>query len=184
MNFFMIENLTYRIFMFLVLSAIPLITVKTLDSCQTFLLQLLLTVIASKLVVSTGTPSSTTIDQDAPSSSTSQTTQETPPLVIPLIIEEADHDIDIEYMDNNPNVDFPIPEPIFEESSTRVVILNHVHSINQPPKHINKWTKDHPIDNVIGDPSRSVSTRHQIQDEALLYYFDAFLSSVKPKSYK
>ncbi|GKA48015.1 retrovirus-related pol polyprotein from transposon TNT 1-94 [Tanacetum coccineum] len=52
-------------------------------------------------------------------------------------------------MDNNPFVEFPIPEPSFEESSTQVVIPNHVHSINQSPKHINKWTKYHPIDNVI-----------------------------------
>nr|GEX68965.1 hypothetical protein [Tanacetum cinerariifolium] len=45
-------------------------------------------------------------------------------------------------------------------------------------------TKDHPINNVIGNPSRQVSTRHQLQDEALLCYFDAFLSSVEPKTYK
>ncbi|GKC83868.1 retrovirus-related pol polyprotein from transposon TNT 1-94 [Tanacetum coccineum] len=141
-------------------------------------------VIAPEPAVSTGTPSSTTIDQDAPSSSTSQTTQETPPPVIPLGVEEADHDIEVAHMDNNPYVDFPIPEPSSEESSTQVVIPNNVHSINQPPEHINKWTKDHPIDNVIGDPSRPVSTRHQLQDEALLCYFDAFLSSVEPKSYK
>ncbi|GJV38383.1 hypothetical protein Tco_1410860, partial [Tanacetum coccineum] len=33
-------------------------------------------------------------------------------------------------------------------------------------------------------PSRPVSTRHQLQYEALFCYFDAFLSFVKPKSYK
>ncbi|GJV44256.1 retrovirus-related pol polyprotein from transposon TNT 1-94 [Tanacetum coccineum] len=44
--------------------------------------------------------------------------------------------------------------------------------------------KDHPIDSVIGDPSRLVSTRHQLQDEALFCYFNAFLSSIEPKSYK
>ncbi|GKD78887.1 retrovirus-related pol polyprotein from transposon TNT 1-94, partial [Tanacetum coccineum] len=111
-----------------------------------------LAVIAPDAVVSTGIPSSTTIDQDSPSSSTSQTTPETPP-----------HS---------------------KESSTQVVIPNHVHSINQPPEYINKWTKDHPIDNVIGDPSRPTSTRQQLQDEALLCYFNAFLSSIEPKTYK
>ncbi|GJU64813.1 retrovirus-related pol polyprotein from transposon TNT 1-94 [Tanacetum coccineum] len=45
-------------------------------------------------------------------------------------------------------------------------------------------TKDHPIDNVIGNPSRPVPTKHQLQTEALFCYFDAFLSSVEPKSYK
>ncbi|GJY56725.1 retrovirus-related pol polyprotein from transposon TNT 1-94 [Tanacetum coccineum] len=143
-----------------------------------------LAVIAPEPVVSTGTPSSTIIYQDAPSSSTSQTTQETPPQVIPIGVEEVDHDIKVAHIDNNPYVNFPIPEHSSEESSTQVVIPNNVHSIKQPPENINKWTKDHPIDNVIGDPSRPVSTRHKLQDEALLCYFDAFPSSVEPKSYK
>ncbi|GJW04470.1 retrovirus-related pol polyprotein from transposon TNT 1-94 [Tanacetum coccineum] len=141
-------------------------------------------VITPELAVSTCTPSSTIIDQDAPSTSTSQKNQETPSLVISLNVEEADHDIEVAHMDKNPYVDFTIPEPSSEESSSQVVILNHAHSISQPPEHINKWTKDHPIDNVIGDPSRLASTRHQLQDEALFYYFVAFLSSIEPKSYK
>ncbi|GKA37048.1 retrovirus-related pol polyprotein from transposon TNT 1-94 [Tanacetum coccineum] len=70
-----------------------------------------LAVIAPEPAVLIGTPSSTIIDQDAPSLSTSQTTQETPPLVIPLSVEEADHDIEVAHMDNNPYVDFLIPEP-------------------------------------------------------------------------
>ncbi|GJZ99549.1 retrovirus-related pol polyprotein from transposon TNT 1-94, partial [Tanacetum coccineum] len=141
-------------------------------------------IIAPEPVVSTGTPSSTTNDQDEPSISTSQTTPETPSPVIPLGVEEADHDIEFAHMDNNPFVEFLILEPSSKESSTQVVIPNHVHSINQLPEYINKWSKDHPLNNVIGDPSRPVSTRQQLQDEALFCYFDAFLSSVEPKSYK
>ncbi|GKF03080.1 retrovirus-related pol polyprotein from transposon TNT 1-94, partial [Tanacetum coccineum] len=137
-----------------------------------------------KPAVSTGTPSSTTIDQDAPSTSTSQTPPETQSPVIALSVEEAYHDIEVAHMDNNPFIEILITEPSFEESSTQVFIPNNVHSINQPPKHINKLTKDHPIDNVISDPSRPVSTQKQLQNEALLCYFDAFLSSVEPKSYK
>ncbi|GJX49264.1 retrovirus-related pol polyprotein from transposon TNT 1-94 [Tanacetum coccineum] len=105
-------------------------------------------VITPEPAVSTGTPSSTTIDQDAPSTSTSQTTQETPPLVIPLGVKEANHDIKVAHMDNNPYDDFRIPELSSEESSSQV------------------------------------STRQQLQDEALFYYFDTFLSSVEPNSYK
>ncbi|GJV92757.1 retrovirus-related pol polyprotein from transposon TNT 1-94 [Tanacetum coccineum] len=76
-------------------------------------------VIALEPAVSTSTPSSTIIDQDAPSTSTSQTTPETPSRFIPLGVEEADHDIKVSHMDNNPNVDFPILEPSSEESSTQ-----------------------------------------------------------------
>ncbi|GJZ54352.1 integrase, catalytic region, zinc finger, CCHC-type containing protein, partial [Tanacetum coccineum] len=89
--------------------------------------------------VSTGSPSSTSVDQDASSPSTLQTPQESPSHVIPTDAKEVDHDIE---------------------------------------------TKDHPIDNVIGDPSKPVSTRHQLQTEALFCYFDDFISFVEPKSYK
>ncbi|GKB81592.1 retrovirus-related pol polyprotein from transposon TNT 1-94 [Tanacetum coccineum] len=154
------------------------------DSCKTFLLQLLPAFIAPELGFQRYTSSIFKLIQDAPSTSTSQTTPETPYPVIPLGFEEANHDIEVAHMDNNPYVDFPIPEPSSKKSSSRVIIPNNVHSINQPPEHINKWIKVYPIDNVIGDPSRPVSTRHQLQDEALFCYFDDFLSSVEPKSYK
>ncbi|GJR44276.1 retrovirus-related pol polyprotein from transposon TNT 1-94 [Tanacetum coccineum] len=72
------------------------------DSCKTFLLQLFPTVIAPEPTVSTCAPSSTTIDQDAPSTSTSQTTPETLYPVIPLGVEEANHDIKVAHMDNCP----------------------------------------------------------------------------------
>nr|GEU77856.1 retrovirus-related Pol polyprotein from transposon TNT 1-94 [Tanacetum cinerariifolium] len=59
-------------------------------------------IIAPKPAVSTGTPSSTTVDQDEPSTSTSRTNHETPSPVIPLGIEEDDHDIEVAHIDNNP----------------------------------------------------------------------------------
>nr|GEU40373.1 hypothetical protein [Tanacetum cinerariifolium] len=52
---------------------------------------------APKLVVSTGTPSSAIIDQDAPSTSTSQTPPKTQSPVIPLSVKEDDHDIEVAY---------------------------------------------------------------------------------------
>ncbi|GJV29865.1 retrovirus-related pol polyprotein from transposon TNT 1-94 [Tanacetum coccineum] len=77
-------------------------------------------VITPEPAVSTDTPSSTTIDQDAPSTSTSQTNQETSSLVNSLGVEEADHDIEVAHIDNNPYVDFLILELSFKESSTQV----------------------------------------------------------------
>ncbi|GKD43349.1 hypothetical protein Tco_1267994 [Tanacetum coccineum] len=116
-------------------------------------------VATKELVVSTGTPSSTIIDQDAPSTSTSQTNQESQSQVI-------------------------LSEPSSEESSSRIVVSTNVHSVKQPQEHIGKWTKDHLLKNVIGDLSRTVSTRLQLHTEALFCYYDDFLSSVEPKSYE
>ncbi|GKF66050.1 hypothetical protein Tco_0192567, partial [Tanacetum coccineum] len=83
---------------------------------QTFFLQLFPAVITPKPVVLVGTPSSTTTDQDAPSTSISQTNPKTPSPVIPLGVEEVDHGIEVAHIDNNPYVDFLIPEPSSKES--------------------------------------------------------------------
>ncbi|GKB93652.1 retrovirus-related pol polyprotein from transposon TNT 1-94 [Tanacetum coccineum] len=45
-------------------------------------------------------------------------------------------------------------------------------------------TKDHPLANVIGDPSRLVSTTKQLETDVMWCYFDAFLTSVEPKNFK
>ncbi|GKD91183.1 retrovirus-related pol polyprotein from transposon TNT 1-94 [Tanacetum coccineum] len=58
--------------------------------------------------VSTGSPSSTLVDQDPPSPSTSQTPKASPSHVIAPGAEEADHDIEVAYMDNNPQFGIPI----------------------------------------------------------------------------
>ncbi|GKB73832.1 hypothetical protein Tco_0935244 [Tanacetum coccineum] len=52
-------------------------------------------VVALVPAVSTGSPSSTIVDQDAPSPSNSQTTPKTQPPVIPNDVEEDNHDIEV-----------------------------------------------------------------------------------------
>ncbi|GJS66456.1 retrovirus-related pol polyprotein from transposon TNT 1-94 [Tanacetum coccineum] len=138
-------------------------------------------VAAEETVDSTSSPLSNTIDQDAPS--TSQTPQETQSQAIPNV-EENSHDIEVAHIDNDPYFGVLITEPSYEESSSRDVIPTNVHSVNQPPENLKKWTKDLSLDNVIGNPSRPISTRHQLQNKALFCYFDAFLTSVEPKNYK
>ncbi|GKC78563.1 putative ribonuclease H-like domain-containing protein [Tanacetum coccineum] len=84
----------------------------------------------------TSTPSSTIIDQDAPSPSTSQTHQETQSPVIPSGVEEHFHNIEVAHLDNDPFFGVPIPELNYEESSSRDVIRTNVYSVNQPPEHL------------------------------------------------
>ncbi|GKA89052.1 hypothetical protein Tco_0810864 [Tanacetum coccineum] len=79
-------------------------------------------VVAPELVVSTGSPSSTTVDQDAPSPSNSQTTPETQSLIIPNDVEEDNHDLDVAHMNNDPFFGILIPKNDFEASSSSDVI--------------------------------------------------------------
>ncbi|GJV59617.1 retrovirus-related pol polyprotein from transposon TNT 1-94 [Tanacetum coccineum] len=141
-------------------------------------------VIAPEPVNSTGSPSSTTVDQDTPSASNSQTTLETQSPVISNDFEEENHDLDVAHMNNDPFFGIPIPENDYEESSSSDVIPTIVHTAALNSEHVNKWTKDHPLDYIIGELGRPVSTRLQLHEQALFCYYDAFLSSVEPKNYK
>ncbi|GJX32130.1 integrase, catalytic region, zinc finger, CCHC-type containing protein, partial [Tanacetum coccineum] len=135
-------------------------------------------------VVSTGSPSSTIVDQDAPSPSNSQTTPDTQPPVIPNDVEEDNHDIEVAHMGNDPYFGIPIPEVSFDQSSSSDSIHTIVHPDHQSYEHNSKWTKDHSLENIIGELDRPVSTRLQLHRKALFYYYDAFLTAVEPKTYK
>ncbi|GJY06947.1 retrovirus-related pol polyprotein from transposon TNT 1-94 [Tanacetum coccineum] len=141
-------------------------------------------VVAPELAASTGSPSSTTIDQEAPSPNNSQTTPETQSLIIYNDVEEENHDLDVAHMNNDPFFGNSIPENNSEASSSSDVIPTIVHTAAPNLEHVTKWTKDHPLDNIIGELKRPVSTRLQLYEQALFCYYDAFLTSVEPKNYK
>ncbi|GJZ38418.1 retrovirus-related pol polyprotein from transposon TNT 1-94 [Tanacetum coccineum] len=119
-------------------------------------------VVAPEPAASASSPSSTTVDQDAPSPSNSQTTPETQSPIIPNDVEKDNHDLDIAHMNNDPFFGILIPENDSEASSS----------------------DDHPLDNIIGELERPVSTRLQLHEQALFFHYNAFLTSVKPNNYK
>ncbi|GJR98147.1 hypothetical protein Tco_0270321 [Tanacetum coccineum] len=141
-------------------------------------------VVAPVPAVSTGSPSSTNVDQDAPSPSNSQTTSETQPLIILNDVEENNHDIEVAHMGNDPYFGVPILEVPSDQSSSSNSIHTVVHPDHQISEHNSKWTKDHPLENIIGVLERPVSTRLQLHEQALFCYYDAFLTDVEPKTYK
>ncbi|GJT46103.1 retrovirus-related pol polyprotein from transposon TNT 1-94 [Tanacetum coccineum] len=141
-------------------------------------------VVAPEHAVLTSSPSSTTVDQDAPSPSNSHTIQETQTPIISHNVEEDNHDIEVAHMGNDPYFGIPIPEVASDQSSSSDVIHTIVPPDHQVSEHNSKWTKDHPLENIIGDLDRPVSTRLQLHEQALFCYYDAFLTSVEPKNYK
>nr|GEV89373.1 retrovirus-related Pol polyprotein from transposon TNT 1-94 [Tanacetum cinerariifolium] len=124
-------------------------------------------VIAPEPAESTGSPSSTTVDQDALSPSKSQTTPETQPPVIPKDVEEDNHDIEVVHMGNDPFFGMPIPEVASDQSPATDSIHTIVHPDHQISQHNSKWTKNHPLENIIGQLARPVSTRLELHEQAL-----------------
>ncbi|GKB82647.1 putative ribonuclease H-like domain-containing protein [Tanacetum coccineum] len=141
-------------------------------------------VIAPALADSIGSPSSTIVDQDTQSPSNSQTTPETEPIIIPNGVEEDNHDIEVVHMGNDPYFGVLIPKILSDQSSSSDSIHTIVHPDHQISEHNSKWTKDHPLENIIGELARPVSTRLQLHEQALFCYYDAFLTAVEPKTYK
>ncbi|GJS07510.1 integrase, catalytic region, zinc finger, CCHC-type containing protein [Tanacetum coccineum] len=115
-------------------------------------------------------PVSTSIDQDAPS-----TQDQEHSLIISQGFEESP---------KTPHFhDDPLHESLHEDSTSQGSSSN-VRPIHTLFESLSRWTKDHPIANVIGDPSRYVSIRKQLHTDAMWCYFDAFLTSVEPKNFK
>ncbi|GJS26280.1 retrovirus-related pol polyprotein from transposon TNT 1-94 [Tanacetum coccineum] len=110
-------------------------------------------VAAPRVMVLADSPVSTSIDQDASSSSTPSTQEQ----------------------EQSPNI---------SQESTSQGSSSNVRQTNTPFEHLGRLTKDHPMANLIGNPSRSVSTRKQLQTDAMWCYFDAFLTLVEPKNFK
>ncbi|GJY58191.1 retrovirus-related pol polyprotein from transposon TNT 1-94 [Tanacetum coccineum] len=140
-------------------------------------------VVAPVPAVSTSSPSSTIVYQDTPSPSNSQTTPETQSTILPNYVKEDNHDLDVAHMDNDLFFGITILENDSEASSSDV-IPTVVQTAAPNSEHITKWTKDHPLDNIIGELKRPISTRLQLYEQALFCYYDAFLTSVAPKNYK
>ncbi|GJZ22420.1 putative ribonuclease H-like domain-containing protein [Tanacetum coccineum] len=106
-------------------------------------------VVALEPAALTDSPSSTIVDQDAPSPSNSQTTPKTQSLVIPNNVEEDNHDLNVAHMNNDPFFGILILENDYEASSSLDVIPTVVHTAAPYSEHVNKWTKDHPLYNII-----------------------------------
>ncbi|GKA41333.1 retrovirus-related pol polyprotein from transposon TNT 1-94 [Tanacetum coccineum] len=130
---------------------------------------------APRAVDLSDSPVSMSIDQDSSSSS------------IPLTQEQEHSPI------NSRGVEESLKTPLFHDDPLHKFLhedsTSQGSSSNVRPSHtsfelIGRWTKDHPIANVISDPSRSVSTRKQLKTDAIWCYFDAFLTSVEPKNFK
>ncbi|GJZ96333.1 retrovirus-related pol polyprotein from transposon TNT 1-94 [Tanacetum coccineum] len=128
-------------------------------------------VAAPRAEVLAESPVSTSIYQDAPSTSIySSQEQEHSPSISQGFEESPKIPT---FHDESPN-----------EDSTSHRSSSNVRQLHTPLEHLGRWNKDYPIANVIGDPSRSVSTKKQLHTDAMWCYFNAFVTSVEPKNFK
>ncbi|GJY81339.1 retrovirus-related pol polyprotein from transposon TNT 1-94 [Tanacetum coccineum] len=66
-----------------------------------------------------------------------------------------------------------------------VEVVKHATSITPSPfPSAQRWTKDHPLEQVIGNPSQSIRTRRQLETDGEMCMFALTVSRTKPKNIK
>nr|GEZ38136.1 retrovirus-related Pol polyprotein from transposon TNT 1-94 [Tanacetum cinerariifolium] len=71
-----------------------------------------------------------------------------------------------------------------ESSSSQYVDPSNMHTFYQPYPHEFQWTKDHPLEQVIGEPSRLVLTRNQLRSNGDMCMYTLTVSTIEPKNVK
>nr|GFB08806.1 retrovirus-related Pol polyprotein from transposon TNT 1-94 [Tanacetum cinerariifolium] len=69
-------------------------------------------------------------------------------------------------------------------SSSQNVDPSNMHTFYQPYPHEFQWTKDHPLEQVIGEPSGPVLTRNQLRSDGDMCMYALSVSIMEPKNVK
>nr|GEW23318.1 hypothetical protein [Tanacetum cinerariifolium]GEW23744.1 hypothetical protein [Tanacetum cinerariifolium] len=128
--------------------------------------------------------SSTSIAQDATSLITSPTTKTMTPIQSTNVQQPNNKDEDVEFDNDTFTNSYALPVTGFAKSSSRIIDTSKMHTFQQPHSHIRRWTKDHLLVTIIGNPSKPVSTGRQLAIDSMWFYFHAFLTKVEPDNYK
>ncbi|GKG03753.1 hypothetical protein Tco_0314140, partial [Tanacetum coccineum] len=125
-----------------------------------------------------GSPSTTLISEGAPTVSPCSSVNQSSSLDtgVPGI------ETSIDSFDSHADDTYIAPDTSSEAFSSPTVNVDV--TLHSKTPHVQKWTKDHSLDNVIGDWKRPVSTRKQLQTDAMWCFFNEFISHVKPKNFK
>nr|GEY25197.1 Gag-Pol polyprotein [Tanacetum cinerariifolium] len=79
---------------------------------------------------------------------------------------------------------FSTPVQDQRETSSCHVDSSNMHTFYQRYPSEHRWTKDHPLEQVIGNPSQSVRTRRQLKSDAEMCMFTLTVSQTEPKNIK
>nr|GEX25675.1 Gag-Pol polyprotein [Tanacetum cinerariifolium] len=73
---------------------------------------------------------------------------------------------------------------VAESSSSQNVDPLNMHTFYQPYPHEFQWTKDHPLEQVTGEPSRPVLTRNKLRSDGDMCMYALSMSTMEPKNVK
>nr|GEY88212.1 retrovirus-related Pol polyprotein from transposon TNT 1-94 [Tanacetum cinerariifolium] len=113
----------------------------------------------------------------------SPTNVESSNVEVPFHEEEVFHEISESFQGEssssslNDDVQQSLEEDAYFNASTSFHDPSNIQNFYQPYPHEKKWTKDHPLHKIFGDPKSSVLKRGQLANSCL---FSCLLSSIEP----
>ncbi|GJU86507.1 retrovirus-related pol polyprotein from transposon TNT 1-94 [Tanacetum coccineum] len=136
--------------------------------------------------------STTTIVADAPPlniQTTHQTTNQAPTqeptITATENIIQAETNNEYAQVDDDEFVNiFSTPVQERGETSSRHVDSSNMHTFYQHHPSGQRWTKDHPLEQVIRNPSQSIRTRRQLETDGEMCMFALTVSRTEPKNIK
>ncbi|GKC39688.1 hypothetical protein Tco_1052072 [Tanacetum coccineum] len=137
------------------------------------------------------TPStSTTVATDTPTLNIQTTTETTSqaPTQVPTVtanenIIQAETNKEHAKVDEDEFINiFSTPVQERGETSSRYVNSSNMHKFYQRHPSEHHWTKDHPLEQVIGNPSQSIRIRRQLETDGEMCMFALTMIRTKPKN--
>ncbi|GJR61696.1 retrovirus-related pol polyprotein from transposon TNT 1-94 [Tanacetum coccineum] len=117
--------------------------------------------------------------------STHQTPTQVPTVTTPENINQAETNTENAQFDDDEFINiFSTPVQEQGETSSRHVDSSNMHTFYQHHPSAQRWTKDHPLEQVIGNPSQSVRTRRQLETDGEMCMFALTVSRTEPKNIK
>ncbi|GJT71550.1 retrovirus-related pol polyprotein from transposon TNT 1-94 [Tanacetum coccineum] len=104
--------------------------------------------------------------------STHPTPTQVPTVTAPENIHQAETNTENAQFDDDEFINiFSTPVQDQGETSSRYVDTSNMHTFYQHHPSAQRWTKDHPLEQVIGNPSQSVRTRRQLETDGEMCMF-------------
>ncbi|GKF08570.1 hypothetical protein Tco_0042794 [Tanacetum coccineum] len=116
--------------------------------------------------------------------STHHTPTQVPTVTAPENIIQAETNTENAQFDNDEFIIFSTPVQEQGETSSRHVDSSNMHTFYQHHPSAQCWTKDHLLEQVIGNPSQSIRTRRQLKTDGKMCMFALTMSQTKPKNIK
>ncbi|GJU21384.1 retrovirus-related pol polyprotein from transposon TNT 1-94 [Tanacetum coccineum] len=131
---------------------------------------------------------STTVPADIPPlniQTTHETTNQAPTVTAIENIIQAETNKEHAQVDEDEFINiFSTPVQERGETSSRYVDSSNMHTFYQRHPSEHRWTKDHPLEQVIGNPSQSIRTRRQLETDGEMCMFALTVSRTEPKNIK